>query len=160
VIIRPIDFARDRDALRSFLDERDRTRLDATEAAVRDGDAFVYVVDDGGVARGLAVVHLRYRADQGWTPGSDTIDFHEGDRAYLENIGIVGPLQGRGIGSELLGVIEEEAHARGKRSMWLHTIETNTRAHRFYERHGWTHEYSRRYPWASDAPRRVYKKAL
>jgi ribosomal protein S18 acetylase RimI-like enzyme len=161
VSVRPIDFARDAPALRAgLLDERDAARLDACEAAVRDGDALVYVLDDAGVARGIAVVHVNEREDQGWTPGSDTIDFQQGDNAFLENLGIAAPLQGRGLAGRLLAAVEAAAKARGKRYLWCHSRESNTRAHGFYEREGWVHERTVCYPWDGNVPRRVYRKRL
>ena len=87
ITVRPIDFARDTAPLASFLGERDRLRLEHSEAAVRDGDCFIYVADDDGTAFGWAVVHTNFRDDQDWDPpDDDTVAFQQGDNAYLEQI--------------------------------------------------------------------------
>ena len=41
--IRPIDYARDAATLKVFLIERDSMRLEHCEAAVNDGDCFIFV---------------------------------------------------------------------------------------------------------------------
>jgi ribosomal protein S18 acetylase RimI-like enzyme len=161
ISIRPIDFARDAQALRSFLAERDQTRLDHSEAAVRDGDCFVLVADRNGAAVGWVVVHTKFRDDQDWDPpDDDTKRFQTGENAYVENIEVTAGVRGNGVGARLLEAAQDEAKNRGKTTLWLHTSENNTKAHKLFDREGWTQE-STVYPaWRPNARMRIYKKTL
>lgn len=159
--IRPIDFKRDAQHLRAFLSERDRTRLDHMKPAVDAGDCFAFVADDGGRAVGWAVVHVHFREDQDWSPADDdTIAFQSGENAYLENIEVTPRLRGTGVGSRLLETVQDEARRLGKRVLWLHTSENNTKAHALFDRLGWSHERSVNPPWKPGSRTRIYKKAL
>jgi len=158
--IRPIDYVRDEQPLRSFLSERDTMRLQHMEPALRDGDCFAYVADERGIAVGWAVVHLRYREDQDWEPDELGKSYQSGDNAYLENIEVTARLRSRGVGSKLIEAAEEEAKRRGKRCLWLHTSENNIKAHELFEREGWVHEMSVYPPWKPAQRTRVYKKDL
>jgi GNAT superfamily N-acetyltransferase len=161
VTIRPIDFARDAASLRSFLVERDQLRLDHSEVAVRNGDAFILVADRGGAAVGWVVVHTKFREDQDWSPpDDDTMRFQSGDNAYVENIEVTAGVRGNGIGARLLEGAQDEAKQRGKRTLWLHTSENNTKAHKLFDREGWTHESSVYPAWRPNARVRIYKKTL
>lgn len=158
--VRPIDFERDAEALKSFLSERDQMRLDHSERAVRDGDCFILVADEDGAAVGWAAVHTNFREDQDWSPpDADTMRFQSGENAYLENIEVTPRMRSQGIGAMLLAAVDEEAHRRGKRAIWLHSSENNTLAHRVFERDGWTHENTVYPEWRPGAWR-VYKKDL
>lgn len=159
--IRPIDFKRDAQHLRAFLSERDRTRLDHLKPAVNDGDCFAFVADDGGRAVGWAVVHVNFREDQDWSPpDDDTVAFQSGENAYLENIEVTPRLRGTGVGSRLLETVQDEARRLGKRALWLHTSENNTKAHALFDRLGWTHERSVYPQWKPGSRTRIYKKTL
>ena len=161
ITVRPIDFSTDVVPLKSFLDERDRMRLEHSEPAVRDGDAFILVADEGGVAIGWAQVQTSFREDQDWNPpDADTMRFQQGENAYLENIGVTARLRSQGIGGRLLEAVQEEAKRRGKRYLWLHTAENNVMAHRVFERAGWHHETSVYPPWKPANRTRIYKKEL
>lgn len=160
ITIRPIDFARDEGPLKSFLAERDRMRFDHMEAAVRDGDCFAYVADEDGRAVGWAVVHTKYREDQDWDPDPASRQYQEDDNAYLENIEVAARCRGGGVGTALLRAAQEEAARRGKKAIWLHTSENNTKAHKVFDREGWRHEDSVYPPWKPTSRTRIYKKAL
>jgi ribosomal protein S18 acetylase RimI-like enzyme len=161
ITVRPIDFIRDEAPLRSFLGERDRMRLKNCEAACNDGDCFAYVAVENGLAVGWAVVHTNFREDQDWDPpDEDTRAFQQGENAYLENIEVTPRLRSRGVGSMLLEAVQAEAKRRGKRYLWLHTSENNVKAHRLFDREGWTHEKSVYPPWKPGSRTRVYRKAL
>jgi GNAT superfamily N-acetyltransferase len=161
VSIRLIDYPRDEAPLKSFLSERDKERLDHTEAAVKDGDAFVFVADDGGTAVGWAVVHTKFRDDQDWSPpDDDTKAFQAGDNAYLENIEVRARVRSSGVGSKLLEAAQAEAKRLGKKHLWLHTSENNVKAHSLFDREGWTHERSVYPPWKTASRTRIYKKVL
>lgn len=161
ITIRPVDFARDSGPLQGFLGERDRERLIHSEVACRDGDGFIFVADEHGLAVGWVVVHTRFRDDQDWSPpDEDTRAFQSGDNAYLENIEVRGGVRSRGIGRRLLAAAQDEARRQGKKTLWLHTNENNTLAHSLFEREGWTHERSVYPPWKPDARTRIYRKVL
>ena len=58
--------------------------------------------------------------------------------AYLRLLLVAGPAQGHRVGSQLLDEAEERSRARANHLYLLATID-NTRARRFYERHGYRH---------------------
>lgn len=157
---RPIDFERDVEAVRSFLNERAAERLATVQPIVAEGDALVLVVDDGGRAGGWAVVHLAYREELGWEPDADTLRFRSGSAAYLEYMEVEESRRDRGLGGALLAAVGAEARARAKRQLWLHTSESNVGAHRFYERHGWRHARPVHPAWNEGKAMRVYEKSL
>lgn len=160
VTIRPIDFARDAAALRSFLSERDQMRFEHCEAAVKDGDCFIFVADMDGEAVGWAVVHTKYRTDQDWEPDPDGERFQTGENAYLENIELMPRARSKGAGSQLLVAVQDEARRLGKKALWLHTNENNFMAHKLFDRSGWIHESSINPPWRPETRWRIYKKTL
>lgn len=161
ITVRQIDFIRDEAPLKSFLSERDRMRLDHLEPAVRDGDAFAIVADEDGLAVGWAVVHLNFRDDQDWDPpDDDTRRFQSGEHAYLENFEVAARVRGKGAGAQMLQAAEDEARERGRRWLWLHTNENNTKAHKVFDRAGWEHDSSVYPPWKPSSRTRIYKKAL
>ncbi len=161
ITIRPIDFARDDAPLKSFLQERDRMRLDHMEAACRDGDCFAFIAEENGLAVGWAVVHTNFREDQDWDPpDGDTRNFQQGENAYLENIEVTARLRSSGLGRKLIEAVQDEAKRRGKRHLWLHTAENNAKAHALFDREGWTHERSVYPPWKPASRTRIYRKEL
>lgn len=160
ITIRPIDYARDVPALNAFLGERDRMRLTHCEAAVRDGDCFIFVAEEGGKAVGWVVVHTSYRDDQDWEPDPEGRGFQEGGNAYVENIEVTARARSNGIGRMLLEAAQAEAKARGKASLWLHTSENNVMAHRVFDRAGWQHERTINPPWRPNTRVRIYRKPL
>lgn len=161
VTVRPIDYEKDTDKLRVFLDKRDAMRLDHARPAVEAGDCFIFVADDGDGAMGWAVLHINFRDDQDWDPpDDDTVKFQSGDNAYLENIEVTARARRGGVGKMLLRAAEAEARNRGRKNLWLHTSENNQLAHRFYDRDGWTHESTVYPPWKPTARTRIYRKSL
>lgn len=80
-----------------------------------------------------AVVHTpmeRGRSGGGEEPsGRATTD--------CEVIALFAEVEGRGVGSALLGEVEREAQAGGVTRLFLTTTNDNTRALRFYQRRGW-----------------------
>jgi GNAT superfamily N-acetyltransferase len=131
------------------------------EVAVQAGDCFAFVAEEDGMAIGWAVVHTNFRDDQDWDPpDEDTKKFQSGDNAYLENIEVSAGTRGKGVGTALLQAIEDEARKRGKHALWLHTSENNVKAHKVFDRNGWTHESSVYPPWKPSSRTRIYKKAL
>src|SRR5262245_33293497 len=161
VTIRPIDYSRDRGGLTAFLVERDQMRLEHCEAAIQAGDAYIFVADDGSGPVGWVAVHTSFREDQDWTPpDDDTRTFQSGDHAYVENIEVTAGARRGGGGRKLLSAAQEEARTKGKKTLWLHTAENNSLAHRLFEREGWKHERSVYPPWKPTSKTRIYKKVL
>lgn len=61
--------------------------------------------------------------------------------AVLHDVRIANHLRSRGLGAELLEDAEERAHAAGCRHLSLTSNRVRARAHKFYERHGYTHTH-------------------
>jgi GNAT superfamily N-acetyltransferase len=161
VTVRPIDFARDSAPLMSFLNERDTQRLLHSEVACDAGDCFIFVADEDGTAVGWAVVHTSFREDQDWSPpDEDTRAFQSGDNAYLENIEVTARHRSSGLGRKLIIVAQDEARRRGKKHLWLHTAENNSKAHALFDREGWVHERSVYPPWKPSSRTRIYRKDI
>lgn len=159
--IRPLDPDRDAPSLKSFLVERDRTRLDHCVAAIKDGDCFVFVADEGNGAIGWVVVHTNFREDQDWSPpDEDTRAFQSSNNAYVENIEVTARARSNGVGRRLLAAAQDEARKRSKKTLWLHTAENNSLAHALFDREGWVHERSVYPPWKPASRTRIYKKVL
>jgi GNAT superfamily N-acetyltransferase len=55
---------------------------------------------------------------------------------YLELLALLPKAQGQGIGANILAWFEQEALKAGARNLWVCASLFNTRALRFYERHG------------------------
>lgn len=94
--------------------------------AVASPDTTLLVVEDDGGLIGYANVH--------WVHDL----FMPGPEGYLSELFILESHSGRGIGSEVLGLIEAEARERG--AFRLSLLNAKRRAsyeRRFYERHGW-----------------------
>ena len=67
-----------------------------------------------------------------------------GDRGELYMINLAPAAWGRGIASALLDQCVKDLSAFGHREAILWVLRQNSRARRFYEREGWTHEGDRR----------------
>jgi len=94
--------------------------------AVASPDTTLLVVEDDGGLIGYANVH--------WVHDL----FMPGPEGYLSELFILDSHSGRGIGSEVLGVIEAEGRERG--AFRLSLLNAKRRAsyeRRFYEQHGW-----------------------
>ena len=94
--------------------------------AVASPDTTLLVVEDDSGLIGYANVH--------WVHDL----FMPGPEGYLSELFILESHSGRGIGSEVLGLIEAEARERG--AFRLSLLNAKRRAsyeRRFYERHGW-----------------------
>ena len=84
-----------------------------------DRDVSRYWVSLGGSEAG--VVSVRYP----WLKGP-----------YLELLALLPQAQGQGVGSSILAWLEREALRHQARNLWVCASSFNTRALRFYERHG------------------------
>ncbi|MDX1384930.1 MAG: GNAT family N-acetyltransferase [Thermoanaerobaculia bacterium] len=61
----------------------------------------------------------------------------EDDSYYICGVALFPDQRGRGIGSHLLAMAEDQARARGHRKLSLVVFEQNEGAHRLYLRQGW-----------------------
>ncbi len=94
--------------------------------AVASANTTLLVVEDNGELIGYANVH--------WVHDL----FMPGPEGYLSELFILESHSGRGIGSEVLGLIEAEGRERG--AFRLSLLNAKRRAsyeRRFYEQHGW-----------------------
>lgn len=95
-------------------------------AAIASPDTTLLVAEDGAGLIGYANVH--------WVHDL----FMPGPEGYLSELFVLEAHSGRGLGSELLGRIEAEAHERGAyRLSLLNAKRRASYERRFYERHGW-----------------------
>ncbi len=58
---------------------------------------------------------------------------------YIHMLALAPGVQGRAIGSAVMGFIEKEARRAGERNLWVAASDFNEGAVRFYTRHGFTH---------------------
>jgi GNAT superfamily N-acetyltransferase len=108
-------------------------RVDEVEAILGDGlDAFNEEVTGRHDRRPIAVIvrDPATGAAVGGATGRSSLGLLFLDLFYLPE-----ELRGRGIGSEVLRMFEDEGRRRGCRSAVLYTI--SFQAPRFYERNGW-----------------------
>lgn len=100
-----------------------------------DGEApecFVHVaVDDAQQVVGFTLVSLR-----------PELLSHE-PSAHLEAIAVGEETEGMGVGQALLAAAEDEARAKGAKTITLHVFSVNTRARSFYEKSGYDGELIR-----------------
>jgi GNAT superfamily N-acetyltransferase len=108
----------------------DESRVDPALQPLLDDDTFgqVWIAGDDMTATGYAIVTWSYSLESG---GRDCI---------LDEIYSVS--QSRGIGSELMNVVLDEAARAGARSIFLETESHNRRVREFYRRHGFSAEDS------------------
>ena len=84
------------------------------------GDGNVWLAADDGVVVGLVVL------------------VPEPDHLLLENVAVTPAAQGRGIGTQLMVFVEDEARRRGLTEVRLYTHEAMTENIAYYERRGYT----------------------
>jgi diamine N-acetyltransferase len=87
--------------------------------AASDGGASRYLVEIGGEEAGAVSVRFP------WLKGP-----------YLELLALLPGFQGQGIGASILAWFEQEGLRLGARNLWVCASSFNTRALRFYGRHG------------------------
>jgi GNAT superfamily N-acetyltransferase len=100
---------------------RTATEISASLGAARARGEGLLVTEEGGAPLGIA-----------WFLPTGTLALG----GYLRLLAVVGPAQGRGLGTVLLSAYEEET-ARSSAHAFLLTSEENQAAQRFYARHGY-----------------------
>jgi ribosomal-protein-alanine N-acetyltransferase len=93
---------------------------------VRSANAATWIADEDGGIAGFAVVD--------WTRDAGAVI------AYIQTIEVTPERRGRGIGRELLRLIESAAQSAGAQIIWLHVDAENTSAIHLYEMHGYGRE--------------------
>ena len=68
-------------------------------------------------------------------PGYSSWDSGE-RQAQLETLSVAPSMRGQGLGTRLLAAVRDQLASAGIESLVISTACTNSRAHRFYERHG------------------------
>ena len=90
--------------------------------------AFLFVADDAGVVRGMAV-GMQGLADDGAGPPIEGL-------CHVGAVFVAPDRWGDGLGGSLVDAVLEEAQTRGYTSAQLWTPADNARAHRLYTRRG------------------------
>ena len=80
--------------------------------------------------------------------------------AYIQTIEVVHDARGRGIGTELLGRVEESARMAGAALIWLHVEAGNAGAIRLYEAQGYCCEGRQENYYPPDRAALIYVKRL
>ena len=80
--------------------------------------------------------------------------------AYIQTIEVVHDARGRGIGTELLGRVEESARMAGAALIWLHVEAGNAGAIRLYEGHGYRCESRKENYYPLGRAALIYAKRL
>jgi len=95
-------------------------------------DCLMHVAEDeAGAIVGVTMVTLR-----------PELLSHE-PSAHLEAIAVAAGAEGKGVGQQLLSAAENDAVARGAKTITLHVFARNNRAREFYERAGYDGELMR-----------------
>ncbi len=95
-------------------------------------DCLMHVAEDeAGAIVGVTMVTLR-----------PELLSHE-PSAHLEAIAVAAGAEGKGVGQQLLSAAENDAVARGAKTITLHVFARNSRARGFYERAGYDGELMR-----------------
>lgn len=102
----------------------ERWLADRLATLSRRGDLFVMLIDDHGVAVGVAVVRIR---PQFW---------EEANECYLAELYVAPAHRGRGLGAALLTAVIDEARSRDATYIDLTTTNHDATAIALYERFG------------------------
>ncbi|KAI0970461.1 acyl-CoA N-acyltransferase [Xylaria arbuscula] len=90
-----------------------------------------WVARDADTGKVLGLVQLVRGLTEPCVPGDPST------HAELRRLYVDGSAHGRGIGSKLIAVVEEQARAEGFKQLWLTVWEDNTSAERLYTRLGY-----------------------
>ena len=69
------------------------------------------------------------------------------DTLHLDTLAVRSDARGRGIGAQLMRVLDAVAHSEDKRQITLDLEDTNSRARHLYERLGFRESGFKRLPW-------------
>jgi len=113
---------------------------------IESDSSVTWVAELDGHPVGFAVVGIEER----WS----------GQLAYIQTIEVLAELRGRGIGAELLRLVESTAREAGARMLWLHVDAQNAGAIRLYEAHGYTCVGREEDFYAQNRAGLIYRKPL
>jgi [ribosomal protein S18]-alanine N-acetyltransferase len=82
------------------------------------------------------------------------------DAAYIQTVEVTPDRRGRGIGSELLRLVEDSARAAGAPSIWLHVDQENSAAIRLYESRGYILQGREEHYYARNRSALIYSRIL
>lgn len=99
------------------------------DVASRDGVSEVLVADEGGSLLGSVTIP---------NPGEHLLKNSAPDEMDVRLLGVAETARGKGIGETLMRHVAEVARNRGARRLVLHTGDQMVKAHRLYERLGFT----------------------
>jgi ribosomal-protein-alanine N-acetyltransferase len=113
---------------------------------LESAETMAWIAENDGQMAGFAI------AD--WEPAIGDLD------AYIQTIEVLPAMRGRGVGNDLLRLIEESAREKGAAAIWLHVDSQNASAIRLYESHRYACQgrNDRYYPQGRAAL--IYRKAL
>jgi ribosomal-protein-alanine N-acetyltransferase len=114
---------------------------------LESADSITWLAEEDGMIAGFTVVDSG-RQDAG------------GQFAYIETIEVLPHMRGRGIGTELLRLIEGSARDKGAAAIWLHVESQNAGAIRLYESHGYVCEGRKENYYARARAGLIYRKGL
>ena len=113
---------------------------------VDSGGTITWIAEDEGSIAGFVIADF----------GQDT----DGLFAYIQTIEVLPEMRGRGVGNQLLRLIDVSARERGARAIWLHVEAQNAGAIRLYEAHGYKCEARQDHYYAHGRAGLVYRKLL
>jgi ribosomal-protein-alanine N-acetyltransferase len=105
-----------------------------------------WIAEEGGHMAGFAIVEWAQEIG--------------GIVAYLQTIEVLPSDRGYGAGGELLRLCEESARAAGAALIWLHVDETNAKAIRLYEAHGYQKQGGEEDYYSPGRGALIYRKLL
>lgn len=108
--------------------------------------AATWIAEENGRMAGFAIVE--------WS------DRRHGIVAYIQTIEVAREARGQGVGSELLGYLEESARLAGAGLIWLHVEASNEVAIRLYKRLGYHSEGMQEDYYPQNRPALIYMKRL
>jgi len=114
--------------LPSEIDDVSRSRLQKAVEQPQP-DAAIFIAEDESGER-MGFVHVQTKTDH----------FNGKKQAYISDLAVVKPSEGRGIGLRLLDTAEDWARGKGYHLITLYVFEGNMRARQMYEKHGFAPE--------------------
>jgi ribosomal-protein-alanine N-acetyltransferase len=122
------------DNLSVMLRQMEHDDLDAVEAIERE--IYSHPWTRGNFSDSLAADYHCWVLEQDGQVAAYAVTMIAAGEAHLLNLSVAAPLQGRGLGGELLRFVEALASDSGAATLFLEVRESNIGARRLYQRHG------------------------
>ena len=113
---------------------------------VQSEDSATWIAEQDDRIAGFAVIE--------WAPSAGTPE------AYIQTLEVAPAYRRRGIGNELLRLVEASALAAGAHSIWLHVDAENDPAIKLYEAYNYRREGREEHYYARSRAALVYRKLL